>query len=146
MQNLYTYMQDGACPAAKAVLAYLQHSDGIEESWDDKYKEYKAKPKIARWENCREQGYIVFMRSENHQRQINIAFFEHRNTDAICAVMWEQKSLNSLTIDNAEFGDVYEDKYDTSFDVDFTEAKAMAHWITEQLTDFWKQTMNKGGK
>lgn len=144
MQNLYTYMQDGACPAAKAVLAYLQYSDGIEESWDDKYKTYKAKPKIARWENCREQGYIVFMRSDDHQQQINIAFFEHRNIDNICAIIWKQKSLNSLTIDNAEFGNLYKTKYDTSFDVKYEEAFKMAKWITEQLIDFWKQTMNKG--
>ena len=145
MENLNTYMKDGACPSARAVLAYLQHSDGIEESWDDKYKEYKAKPKIARWGNCREQGYIISMRSADYNQQINITFFEHRNTDNICAVIWKQRSINPLTIDNAKFGNIYKTKYDTSFEVGYYEAFKMAEWITKQLINFWKQTI-KGDK
>ena len=146
MEMLYEYMQDGACPPARAVLAYLQHADGIENSWDDTHNKYMARPKVARWENCREQGYIVSMRSNKHNNQINIAFFEHRNTDAICAVMWEQVSLNTLTIATAEFNGIYENKYDTSFDVDYHEADKMADWITKQLTEFWDETYIKGDK
>jgi hypothetical protein len=140
VEILYEYMQDGAYPSAKAVLAYLQQPDGIEESWDDEKRRYMAEPKVARWENCREQGYIVSMRSSTHNHQINIAFFEHRNSDTICAVMWEQVALNTLTIDTAEFGDVYKDKYDVSHGVDYEEASAMASWIEKQLIEFWERT------
>jgi len=135
--KLNNYLQDGANYQAKAVLAYLTSHDGIEESWSDDWKGYKAEPKIARWENCREQGYIVYLRSENFSRQINIAFFEHRNSDSICAVKWEQYSINSLTIDSADFERIYKNKWDVSFSVGYGEVVKMADWVYEQLSAFW---------
>ena len=68
---------------------------------------------VARWENCREQGYVISLRLPTYSKQLNIAFFEHRNTDSICAIVWEQRTLNSPTIETAEFGDVYKTKWDT---------------------------------
>jgi len=144
VQDLHNYLQDGANYQARAVLAYLSHYSGIDDSWDEEWKKYKATPKIARWENCREQGYIISLRSEDYERQLNTIFFEHRNSDSICAVKWEQRSLNSLTIDNAKFGDIYKTKYDTSFSVRYGEVIKMADWIWEQLTEFWNVT-KKGG-
>ena len=145
MTSLYAYGQDGAHPQSRAVLAYLQHDDGIEESWSDEHERYMAEPKVARWENCREQGYVVSMRSKDYSRQINIAFFEHRNTDAIAAVKWEQITLNSPTIGTAEFGNIYKDKYDVSHYEDYGKATEMADWINKQLKNFWIET-EKGGK
>jgi hypothetical protein len=140
MQDLKTYLRDGAGHQARAVLAILQESADIEDSWDDTYKEYCAKPKVARWENCREQGYIVSLRSKNYGKQLNIAFFEHRNSDSICAVRWEQYAINSITISNAKFGDIYRDKHDVSFMVEYGEIVEMAEWIERQLADFWITT------
>ena len=129
------YLNDGANRQAQAVLMLLQ-GGGIETSYED--GKYKAEPSVARWENCREQGYIVSLRSSDYKRQLNIAFFEHRNSDQICAVKWEQVSMNSLTIDTAKFGDeVYKDKYDTSFDCGYGDALIMADWITEQFEEFY---------
>ena len=144
MQDLNNYLQDGADYQARAVLAYLSIYDGIEGSWDKEWGRYTAVPKVARWENCREQGYIISLRSYNYERQLNIIFFEHRNSDSICAVKWEQRSLNSLTIDNAEFGCIYKTKYDVSFSVGYGEVTKMSDWIWEQLTEFW-DTTKKGG-
>jgi len=59
MCRLKTYLDDGANYQAKAVLAYLQKYEGIEDSWDEAFYRYRAQPLVARWENCREQGYIV---------------------------------------------------------------------------------------
>lgn len=141
--EMLEYFQDGANYQAKAVLCFLQGLYHIEESWDNDLKEYQAKMQIARWENCREQGYVVYLKSRDYNRQLNIIFFEHRNSDSICAVKWEQKSINALNIDSAKFGDVYQDKYDTSFTVNCYEAKKMADWIKKQLVDFWIETTTK---
>ena len=138
--DLYNYMNDGANPQARAVLAYLQTREGLEESWDKEQKRYIAYPKINRWQNCREQGYIITMRSFLYDRQINIAFFEHRNSDAICAIKWEQSTINSPTIDTAEFGGIYKNKDDVSFLVGYGEVVKMADWIHEQLVSFWIET------
>lgn len=137
--ELINYGCDGANHQARAVLAALQWvvSDGIESSWNDEFKRYMAEPKVSRWENCREQGYVVYMRGKNSTSQLNIAFFEHRNSDNICAVMWEQVTLNAPTIESAVFGDVYKDKSDVSFRLEYGRYLEMAQWIKDQLTKFW---------
>ena len=139
MTELHNYFNDGANPQAKATLMYLQYLGNIEDSWNSDRQEYDAKVKVARWENFREQGYIVSLVNKNN-KQINIAFFEHRNSDNIHAIKWEQNSLNSLTIDTAEFGDVYKTKYDTSFSVGYGQAYEMATWVFKQLDEHWKQS------
>jgi len=146
--RLKHYLKDGACHQARAVLAYLQGRGDIEESWDSESSSYKAEIKVARWENCREQGYIVSLIHNGTGRQLNVAFFEHRNSDSICALKWDQRSMNSITIDTANFPDddnhVYRDKYDVSHKVKWGEAFAMAKWIHEQLTNFWIECEGMG--
>ena len=132
MSDLENYLQDGANYQARAVLMFLQGNSSIEESWCDKRKNYKETIKVARWENCREQGYVVSLLDKNRD-QINIAFYEHRNSDSIHAIKWLQDDMNSLNIDNSKFGDIFKDKYDTSFSVDWGEVKDMADWIKSQL-------------
>ena len=127
---------------AKAVLLFLQCNDGIKPSWCDKQKKYLANPKIARWENGREQGYIISLRSLLCPRQLNIAFFEHRNSDSIEAIKWEQYSDTPITIDTAIFGDVYKNKYDTSFSVNWGDVLGMSQWITNELEEFWEDSNN----
>ncbi len=119
-------------------MAYLSNADGIERSWSAEWKRYLAEPKVSRWENCREQGYVVWMRNEGRSNQINIAFYEHRNSDSICAIRWEQITINAPTIDTAKFGDVYKDKYDVSKTVDVGRADEMASWIMDELISFYK--------
>lgn len=136
MTKLGNYNNDGANYQAQAVLAYLQRGDFlIEESWNAELGAYAAQPTVSRWENCREQGYVICLRKG--VEQINIAFFEHRNSDEIHAVKWQQVTVNAPTIETAKFGDVYKDKYDTSFKVEYGEVIKMVDWIQNELIEFW---------
>ena len=146
MTKLNSYLDDGANYQAKAVLAFLQAYEGIEESWNKKTKRYEADIKVARWENCREQGYIVSLNSKKWLRQINIIFFEHRNSDSIHAVKWEQRSMNSITIETAKFDNIYENKHDTSFSVVYGKVVEMSDWIWERLVKFWIETKDEEAK
>jgi hypothetical protein len=132
---------DGANGQAKAVLAILQSSN-IEDSYNSERCQYMAQPEFERWHNGREQGYVIWFRP-NYSRQLNIAFFEHRNSDSICAVKWEQTTMNPPTIDTMEAnGTVYKDKWDVSKTVSPYHFSEMAEWIMEQLEAFWKETSN----
>jgi len=142
MANLFGVNEDGANYQARAVRAYLSMYDGIDESYDKEWHRHKAEPKINRWHNGREQGYVISMKNNDYSRQINIAFFEHRNSDNICAIEWEQFTLNPPTIENADFGNVYKDKYDVSHQVNVGMASEMANWIFQRLTDFWNIAAN----
>ena len=138
---LFSYQDDGAHEQARAVLGCLpvelrRHDFPTSEQYGG------AHINIGRWENCREQGYVVYMRSSGGD-QLNIAFFEHRNSDSICAVKWKQRTINSPTIDTAEFGDVYTDKFDVSHRVGFGACQQMASWIAEQFYEFWVENNEK---
>jgi hypothetical protein len=136
--TLLNYMDDGACCQAKAVLAFLSARPGVDSSWDG--NKYEAGPTVARWENGREQGYVVCLRSKDYSRQLNIAFFEHRNSDNICAVKWEQQTINSPNVDTAQFGDIYKNKYDISKEIGYGRVAEMADWIYGELESFWIAT------
>jgi len=145
MAHLNEYMNDGANWQAKAVLAALQRHECIVEESYVSGQGYQAKFSVGRWENCREQGYIVSMRDYFNPKmpQLNIAFFEHRNSDSICAIKWIQGSMNTLTIDTAKFGDVYKDKYDVSKSVGYGKIMEMAEWIEEQFEGHWEAHSDK---
>ena len=141
--NLYQASNDGASDQAQAVLAFLR-SKHIEASWNKECSCYDAEPKVSRWENCREQGYVDWFRPNSSLEQINIAFFEHRNSDSICAIKWAQTTLNAPTIDTMDTkGTVYKDKWDTSFSVNYGEVTKMADWIQEQLEEHWSKCSRK---
>lgn len=143
MANLFQN-PDGANYQARAVLAYLTKYSGIEESWSNEHKSYLAEPRVDRWHNCREQGYVITLKSETYSRQINIAFFEHRNSDEICAVEWEGRYLNPPTINDIPESHPYRNsKYAVTHRVSVGEAEAMADWIFQRLTDFWNATKAK---
>lgn len=132
---------DGANQQARAVLALLQ-SQNIDKAYSTERHGYaygdfdNEGPQVDRWHNCREQGYVIHWQLKDEQ--LNIAFFEHRNSDSICAVMWKQRTMNAPTIETMDTkGTVYKDKYDTSRDVSPGQYDDMVEWIMEQLTAFY---------
>ena len=139
MTNLKNYLNDGADYQAQSVLAYLRTHLIIEESGNDKFKKYYPMIKAGRWENCREQGYVLTMNKQRNGERLNIAFFEHRNSDDLCALSWHQNTTNTPTIDTADFkNECYSDKYDVSFRVAYMEIIKMCEWIIKQFSEEWQ--------
>lgn len=134
--NLHHYLQDGANAQARCVLILLQQYD-MDFSWNKDTRRSEAEPKVARWHNTREQGYVVSMRNKKRD-QINIAFFEHRNNPDICAVSWVQETADAPNFNSAEFGDIYKNCYDYSHFVGYHQFEAMAIWIFNQLKAHWE--------
>jgi len=137
--KLQDYMQDGASAQARAVLAYLQENEGIEDSWDAEMKRHLAEITVNRWENGRERGYVVSMQSYFccGLKQLNIAFFECRNSDSIHAVKWIQNSMNSIySWERMKWDE--NDKWPTH-SVSYGKADVMARWIWKQLEIHYKE-------
>ena len=130
------YMNDGANYQAQCVLAYLRDFK-IEKSWNGEWRKYQAEIHVARWENCREQGYVFMLHNKKHD-QLNIAVFEHRNSDSICAIKWIENTINAPTIENANFnGECYKDKWDVSKEFNYMQIEKMGDWIKEQFINHW---------
>jgi hypothetical protein len=137
--NILHYHADGANRNAQAVLAMLQYriGDGIEASYKD--GRYRAEIEIARWSNGREQGYIAYLQNEA-DKTLNIAWYEHRNSDKICALAWEQTAFpNPITIETMDRS-TFKNKWDVAKTVSYNEAYEMATWIYEAFDLHWAKT------
>lgn len=130
---------DGANFQAQAVLAMVRHNlgDGIEKSWDDKFHRYSAEPMVHRFDNCREQGYVIYMRGPNYRGQINIAFYEHRNSDSIYVQVNNTVTLNAPSLDDITKD--MSDKWQSSFDASVGKISEVADFISTALIDFWNE-------
>lgn len=138
------YFDDGANWQAQAIACYLNHMSGMDATWNKEKCCYDGHPSISRWENCREQGYVISFRAQNN-KQLNIAFFEHRNSDSICTVEWEQNTINAPTIDTAVFGNIYKDKFDTSASFGYGAIVEAGDWIISRLESFWNNNQKEQG-
>jgi hypothetical protein len=127
---------------ALAVMSYLNAHDGIESSRCTNTNKYLAELNAAPWYNGRERGIVFYLRSEDYVKQINIAVFEHRNSDAICALLWTGRTFNPPTLSDVPDG-VYKDKWDVTHEVTYGYAANMAEWIYYQLDNFWTEHAKK---
>tara|TARA_R110002020_G_scaffold16361_4_gene57829 strand:- start:496 stop:975 length:480 start_codon:yes stop_codon:yes gene_type:complete len=135
---------------AKAVRCYLEGYDGLDVSWVEYngHGSFSAELSIGEWDNGRERGYIVSCRQSGVPRQMNIAFFEHRNTDSINAISFETKPRWQIA---PTLADVPDDKYkelsiaewDTDHSVDYGHAGQMAKWIMDEFTRWWKAEIDR---
>lgn len=145
MTSLNHYLDDGANAQARAVLAFvrLQIGDGIEESWDSEWKRYLADIKVSRFDNCREQGYFVYLRSRDYRKQISIAFAEYRSSDSIVVYTLDGITSNAPTLELFERN---EHGWDGRF-FNYGQIVEAAEFIAERLTEFWASTQpaEKGG-
>ena len=102
--KIKSYLHDDANWQAQCVLAYLRGH----------IYNFKHELEVTRYYNCREQGYIFYMRIGG--KQTNVAVYEHRNCDALCIVANEKLTPNEP---NAEvIWETMKDKWDTTADFD----------------------------
>jgi hypothetical protein len=125
---------------ALAVLAYFNSNDGIESSWDD--HRYRAEVGAAPWYNGRERGIVFYLRDRAFKHQLNIAVYEHRNSDSISAVRWQGNTFNPPTLADIPEG-TYQNKWDTAHDVAWGQAHLMAKWVYDQFDEFWTEHSKK---
>ena len=144
MIEIKNYMNDGAGWQAKAVLAYIQGN--IHTLTEDKYYGNNVDVLVGRYENCREQGYVINIRffgespeeEPGHFKkrtfQRNYAVYQHRNSDNICVLISDVFTLNTPSID-----EMWHDKgenprssqYDQGFDWD--DIKGCGEFILEDM-------------
>lgn len=137
--KLIEYLQDGACMQARCVLCYLQTNVCIFEDDEDPYKIKTGDIEVGRWENCREQGYCVSLAKNGIS--LNIIFFEHRNSDSICAVKWQENGMiNTPSLDSPELKKTkwYNDKFAVDKKVPYMHIREMGDWILNEFKQFIK--------
>lgn len=143
MSDVKHYHEDGANKQAQAVLAMFQYylGDGVEASWSEKFSRYEAEIRVARWENCREQGYVLYMKSPDYKKQLNIAFYEHRNCDTVYMSIWEQRTFNAPTLDTPDTEGEQNSTYgwENSHAIGYNKIAETAEYMFELFEKFWTE-------
>jgi hypothetical protein len=129
--EIENYLNDGAGELSQAVLAYLKRYVFLGDE--------DVIISISRWENCREQGYVLkVVHCDTEKLNLFIIFYEHRNSDNICVKLYRRNGIiNNLNIDIACADENFmKDKYDfdKSFAVD--EASEAAKYIAKVINDY----------
>lgn len=103
MVEIKSYFEDGANWQAKAVLAYLktginevEYASGLSPY---KFQLYNAQITVGRYENGREQGYVVCL--EFNGKCTYYCIYEHRNSDDIIIDKsdYQSYSINTPQVD-----------------------------------------------
>lgn len=128
---------DGASFKARAVLELLRDILADEISHKNEEMNFKAEPKFTLFDNCREQGYTVFLRNAIYgtgEKQINIAFAENRNSDDIVVYVFEKQTFNAPTV-----RDLTDDDWEKRKFFRYDAVYAAAQFIADTLTEFWNE-------
>ena len=139
MIEIESYMNDGANWQEQAVLAAVRHFSNItlDASYDKENKTNRAKIVVGRYENYREQGYVLTLLVD-WQTIYNIALYEHRNNDSICVKGFEGSFVNTPRAEDLKMKDKWD--YDKSFE--FGQIMECAEWIDtifeKKLTEILK--------
>lgn len=134
------YMNDGAAWQAQMVLAYVRAHEmsATDCTWNGDY--YDCEIKVGRYENDREQGYVFVVRVLPHcsldgeTHQLNLAVYEHRNSDNI--VVLSRELFTGDTPTWAEMTEGRKDKYDYDKDFRYNEAFECGEYVINQFAKF----------
>lgn len=144
MTNIENYLDDGANWQAQAVLAYVrsQQEFAMEQRYANDYTKlalWGSGLKVGRFENCREQGYVLsvlLMYNETksgESLQRNWAFFEHRNTDQIVVFKSDCHTINTPTIEEIYGGRT---KYDMDECFGYGKIVECGKYLVDEIRDF----------
>lgn len=140
LTNIENYFCDGANHTIQAVMClckkiYLEYSEDYKQKWNikDSYSPYnRPQIMVGRYENCREQGYILTLMSSQCGRQIaHYAIYEHRNSDNICINKFHGQFINTPGIDAVWSG--RESKYDYDQAFSYNEVWEAYKWLEEDI-------------
>jgi hypothetical protein len=136
--ELKNYLQDGANWQARCVLCYLQGNiHEIDFLIKDELNLEKNETDIyvGRYENCREQGYVVSLCYKG--RRINYAIYEHRNSDELIVLKSNCKTTNTPNVD-AMWKDKGENASKYDYDKSFScgDIVLCGNWIINDMKLF----------
>lgn len=132
MYNIENFLYDGAGMQAQIIAIIIREQKGrvLDLVWDSDWKDYRGRIAIGRFENCREQGYVVSL-NDYRGNQRNYAFYEHRNSDNICVLVRDGVTINTPSLDYMWEGK--KDKWDVDKSFSYGEWEKCADWILEDM-------------
>lgn len=140
LTNIEHYFCDGANYTIQALMClckkiYLQLPDEYAKAHNikDPHSDInRPLIMVGRYENCREQGYVLTVMSSKYGSQIaHYAIFEHRNSDDICVNKFHGQFINTPGIDAVWSNKATKYDYDKAFS--YNEVWEAYEWLEESI-------------
>lgn len=134
------FLNDRTGGQAQAIRAMLDRQyDGVESSWVEG-QGYDARPYISEWHNGRENGYVITLSHWSARKHLAIVFYEHRNIDNICFLVWEsdRSFFNPPTLDDIPEG-VYTHTGDVTERFSYGEIGKAVNYAYDRMEEFWEK-------
>lgn len=130
------YLADPKLHVQDQAWAVLHLLAGMEFDLEN-YESVHAR--TAAWYNGRERGIVLSYATNGGSKTLNIAIFEHRNGDSICALRWESEwfGINPPTIgSDGKAAYPTENKHDVAHSVGWGKCGEMAQWVYKEAHNF----------
>lgn len=136
MIDIKSYMNDGACWQAQAVLACLRYEVKTNlYKFGDGQDAHEPIVQIGRYENGREQGYVVRLMIDEIIPMASYCFYEHRNSDQICVIQFQSAGYDTPSLDTIWLG--RENKYDYDKEFGYAHIEDCAEYIINDMKRRW---------
>lgn len=91
----------------------LMHFLSTQEPHTARYRdgEYQIDIRCVPYMNCRERGFVLEIRQMYGDEPVCLAFFEHRNSDALCCIRWQSAQYRHCYSAEDIPESVYSDKW-----------------------------------
>jgi hypothetical protein len=93
---------------------------------------------IGRYENGREQGYVITLRYRYFQ--VNYAVYEHRNCDELCIIRNIASTINTPTLETMSCG--RDGKWGVDKRFSYGEWQDCANWIEDDMREELEKWMD----
>ena len=142
MSNKIVDLTFGISSQAMAVMNFIKDLTPEFANYHEGYftdVSFKTLP----WYNGREKGIVITM-SVYYRQNIHIAFFEHRNSDAIHCLKWftDEPYFNHPLEDMNIFENAYhsDSKWDTAISFKYGQIRECADWIYNEFETFYTES------
>lgn len=95
--------------------------------------EYQIDIRCVPYMNCRERGFVLEMRRNLAEPITCLAFFEHRNSDALCCIRWQPKWSKDCYEASDIPESIYPDKYAVTCSWNYMDLNSAADYVLDVI-------------
>ena len=115
----------------------LMHFLSTQEPHTARYQDgkYQIDIRCKPYMNGRERGFVLEMRQGIGQDAVCLAFFEHRNSDALCCIRWQSAQYEHCYTASDIPDSVYPDKWSVTKSWDYMDLVGASKYVLDVIAE-----------
>ena len=115
----------------------LMHFLSTQEPHTARYQDgkYQINIRCVPYMNCRERGFVLEIRQTYGDEPVCLAFFEHRNSDALCCIRWQSAQYQHCYTASDIPDSVYPDKWSVTKSWDYMDLTGAYKYVLDVIQE-----------